>query len=88
MADDGPERGEPDPLLAGSDGDEAKILAERESRKKWLGVAAGVGVGSAAIAAAMMFWGQKDRKPKPEAPRGRNTRPEANAQQPNGEPRE
>jgi hypothetical protein len=61
MADDDFDALPPDPLLSGSDGDEAPDLVGTEAAKKrrWLGVAAGVGVGSAAIAAAMMFWGPK-----------------------------
>ena len=51
----------PDPLLAGSDGDESsKLNRSARSAKLWLGAAAGVGVGSAAIMAAMMFWGKKE----------------------------
>lgn len=42
----------PDPLLASSEGDEAPALLGENARKKSLGVAAGVGVGSAAVAAA------------------------------------
>jgi hypothetical protein len=61
---DGPKAGEPDPLLASSEGDEAILLAERDSRKHRLRLAAGVAVGSAAIAAAMLFWGQKESSPK------------------------
>jgi hypothetical protein len=53
----------PDPLLDGSDGDEAPRLlgTEAQNNRRWLGIAAGVGVGSAAVAAAMMFWGRKER---------------------------
>jgi hypothetical protein len=49
-----------------------------------------VGVGSAAVAAAMMFWGQKERTTKPAARSRRNTGPEAKAgaPEPNGDPRE
>ena len=61
MADDDFDVLAPDPLLAGSDGDEAPRLTGSDgSARRWLGVAAGVGVGSAAIAAAVMFWGRKE----------------------------
>lgn len=64
MADDDFDVLPPDPLLASSEGDEAPALVEKDALKnRWLGVAAGVGVGSAAIAAAVMFWGKKTRSP-------------------------
>jgi hypothetical protein len=62
-----------------SEGDEALLLAERDARqKRWLGVAAGVGIGSAAIAAAIMFWG-KNGDPNTANAVGRTARPRAKA---------
>lgn len=69
MADRSPEPGKPDPLLVSSDGNEAKILARRDVRAHWPWVAAGIG--SAAIAVAMMFWGDNKRWPNKSEPDAR-----------------
>ena len=79
MPDDDFDVLKPDPLLASSEGDEAQRLADRESRNRWLGVAAGVGVGSAAIAAAMLFWGDKKSAPAKAKPSARKPRPRSKA---------
>jgi hypothetical protein len=64
----------PDPVLSGSDGDEAKLIAERRKKGRLVGVAASVGVGSAAIAAAMLFWGQRGQRTTATAPDYQKTR--------------
>jgi hypothetical protein len=80
VSEDNSDSREPDPLLASSRGDEAPLLAEARNQKgRWLGLAAGVGVGSAAIAAAMLFWGDKKRAPAKAKPTDRKAQPRSKA---------
>jgi hypothetical protein len=74
MSDDDFDILAPDPLLAASDGDEAPDLVGSKawSARQWLGAAAGFGIGSAAITAAVMFWGRKEQ---PDQRRGGDRNP-------------
>jgi len=64
-----------EPLLQSREGDGASLLSEGDARqRRWLGLVVGAGVGSAAIAAAMLFWSQKRSARATDAPRRQSTK--------------